>query len=221
MRLAPRLLAAVALLGAAAALLWRLAPPSSLAPAVRDGTAPAGVVALAALAAYACLAWLATVLVLVAAGTFPRGAMRDLAERTLGIAAAGAAAGVLAAGPAVAADGPFDRPAGPAPPMPPVPTAADPVPPQPPSGPRRPATGPPVRAHPSTVAPPGPDTVVVAPGDTLWGIAARRLGARASPALVASTWPRWYAANRPRIGPDPGLLFPGQRLVPPNDGGDG
>jgi nucleoid-associated protein YgaU len=63
---------------------------------------------------------------------------------------------------------------------------------------------------------PGPrDAVVVRPGDTLWTIAARRLGTTATPALTAATWPRWYAANRPLIGPDPDLILPGQRLVPP------
>jgi len=55
----------------------------------------------------------------------------------------------------------------------------------------------------------------VATGDTLWHIAERRLGTAATPALTAATWPRWYAANRPRIGPDPNLILPGQRLVPP------
>jgi len=54
------------------------------------------------------------------------------------------------------------------------------------------------------------DTAVeVAPGDTLWDIAARRLGAGAS-------WPAIYALNRDVIGPDPGVITPGQRLVLPS-----
>jgi hypothetical protein len=57
--------------------------------------------------------------------------------------------------------------------------------------------------------------VVVRPGDTLWSIAAARLPADASNADVAAAWPRWYAANRAEIGPDPNLLLPGERLRPP------
>ena len=48
------------------------------------------------------------------------------------------------------------------------------------------------------------------PGDTLWDIAARRLGAGAS-------WPAIYALNRDVIGPDPGVITPGQRLVLPSE----
>lgn len=60
----------------------------------------------------------------------------------------------------------------------------------------------------------GPE-VLVRPGDTLWGLAARSLGAEASAATVAEEWPRWYAVNRAVIGPDPDLLLPGQRLRTP------
>ena len=204
MRVLGRLAACLIALAACALLLASSAPadlPPSL-PALPSwlvaGPVESRVVALAALAAWACLAWLAFVVVAVAAGAFPRGRVRDAAERVLGIAVVGVAAGALVAGPA-AAEGPFDRPAGPAPSPPGAARAASP-----PAAPR--------------VRPPG--TVVVAPGDTLWGIAARRLGARATAALTAATWPRWYAANRPLIGPDPGRLVPGQRLVPPPDGGD-
>ena len=48
---------------------------------------------------------------------------------------------------------------------------------------------------------------VVQPGDTLSGIAAR-LAARGG-------WPALYAANRPRIGPDPDVIRPGTVLVVP------
>jgi nucleoid-associated protein YgaU len=59
------------------------------------------------------------------------------------------------------------------------------------------------------------DEVVVRRGDTLWDIAARHLGQDASPAEIAAEWPRWHAANSAVIGPDPDLLLPGQRLLPP------
>jgi resuscitation-promoting factor RpfA len=58
-------------------------------------------------------------------------------------------------------------------------------------------------------------TVVVLRGDTLWGIAARHLPPGASAAEVADAWPAWYAANAATIGPDPGLILPGQVLVAP------
>jgi nucleoid-associated protein YgaU len=59
------------------------------------------------------------------------------------------------------------------------------------------------------------EALVVRRGDTLWDIAASHLGPDASPAEVAVEWPRWYAANRATIGPDPGLIRPGQRLRAP------
>ncbi|MDQ1711537.1 MAG: hypothetical protein QOE45_987 [Frankiaceae bacterium] len=63
---------------------------------------------------------------------------------------------------------------------------------------------PPARASPATrpAATGGGHVVVVRPGDTLWD-------------LAGADWPRWYAANRSVVGPDPGLIHPGQRLVPP------
>lgn len=60
--------------------------------------------------------------------------------------------------------------------------------------------------------------VVVRPGDSLWAIAARHLGPEASAQDVAEAWPRWYAANRDLIGPDPDLILPGQRLAVPAGG---
>ena len=58
--------------------------------------------------------------------------------------------------------------------------------------------------------------VVVRPGDTLWDIARRHLPPSASSVDVAHAWPRWYAANRAVIGPDPALLRPGTRLRVPD-----
>jgi nucleoid-associated protein YgaU len=94
--------------------------------------------------------------------------------------------------------------------------AAEPVAPDPgwlPTGPR-PA---PDRATVGPVARPSArdDSVVVRPGDTLWGIAARQLGTGADAATVAATWPLWFEANRGAIGPDPDLILPGTRLRPP------
>ena len=69
------------------------------------------------------------------------------------------------------------------------------------------------------------DAVTVAPGDTLWELAAEHLTAQQGPeqpadtqpadAQVAAEWPRWWAANRDVVGADPDLLLPGQQLVPP------
>lgn len=59
------------------------------------------------------------------------------------------------------------------------------------------------------------ETVVVRRGDTLWDLARRHLPAGASATEIARAWPLWYAANRAVIGPDPGLLLPGQHLRVP------
>lgn len=64
-------------------------------------------------------------------------------------------------------------------------------------------------------APQAAQSVRVQPGDSLWLIAAHRLGSGAEPAEVAAAWPRWYAANRAVIGNDPDLVLPGQLLSPP------
>jgi nucleoid-associated protein YgaU len=42
------------------------------------------------------------------------------------------------------------------------------------------------------------------------------LGPHASVADIAGSWPRWHAANRSTIGPDPDLILPGQLLRPPS-----
>lgn len=68
----------------------------------------------------------------------------------------------------------------------------------------RPATPDPARAE-----------VVVRRGDSLWAVAARHLGAGATDAEIAAAWPRWYAANREVVGPDPDVLLPGQVLRAP------
>lgn len=61
------------------------------------------------------------------------------------------------------------------------------------------------------------EIVLVAPGDTLWSIAARSLGPAAQDGEVADAARRWYLENREVIGDDPDLIRPGQRLVAPGD----
>lgn len=61
----------------------------------------------------------------------------------------------------------------------------------------------------------GDQSVRVEPGDSLWLIAAHRLGPAASDAQIAAEWPRWYAANRPAIGTEPSLIQPGEVLHAP------
>lgn len=59
-------------------------------------------------------------------------------------------------------------------------------------------------------------TVLVRPGDSLWAIAARRLGPAASTADVASYWRGIHTANAEVVGSDPDLILPGQRLRLPD-----
>lgn len=61
------------------------------------------------------------------------------------------------------------------------------------------------------------DEIVVRRGECLWDIVARALGPRAGAAEIAAEWPRWYAANRVRIGDEPDLIHPGLRLVIPKE----
>jgi nucleoid-associated protein YgaU len=62
-----------------------------------------------------------------------------------------------------------------------------------------------------------PNRVVVRRGDSLWSIAARELGPRATDRAIAARWPQWYAANATVIGTNPHLLLPGQVLRVPGD----
>lgn len=62
---------------------------------------------------------------------------------------------------------------------------------------------------------PTEDHVVVQRGDTLWSLAAARLGPGATDLEIARAWPRWHAANTDVIGADPHHLLPGTRLEPP------
>ena len=166
------------------------------------------------------LSWLLLAIALELAATLPGAAGRvasSLSRRlvpALGRQAVAIALGVAsvgACGPAPDAPGPAVRPSSvvasalatlpdpgwvPAPPV--VRPQADP---RPLTGGQRPAT-----------APPG---WVVRQGDTLWDIALAHLHPDATVTEVAAEWPRWYAANRAVIGPDPDLLQPGQVLRAP------
>lgn len=89
----------------------------------------------------------------------------------------------------------------------------DPVPAPPPTVAVRPTPSlaeivPPVTAVAST-------TYVVAPGDCLWDIAARALGADTHVVAIDRGWRAIYAANRDLIGADPNLIQPGLVLTLP------
>jgi hypothetical protein len=73
----------------------------------------------------------------------------------------------------------------------------------------------PVPARPLGGPAEGPVALVVRPGDTLWQLASDRLGPRAPAGEVAALVERLHHRNRHRIGPDPDLIQPGQRLVVP------
>lgn len=147
--------------------------------------------------------------------------LRRAVEAALGIAVATASVSAPAA-PALAARTAGPRPSptstATAPPAARTPAARTPGPPLPSLD--RPESPPQPRARPpGQILTPGRAVVdvvvVVRRGDSLWRIAARHLGPQATEAQVAAAWPRWYAANRAVVGPDPNLLLPGQRLMPP------
>jgi hypothetical protein len=70
--------------------------------------------------------------------------------------------------------------------------------------------------HGGSKAPPASAVqVTVHPGDSLWLIAAHRLGTDATAAQIAADWPRWYRANRSVVGADPALIRPGEVLRTP------
>lgn len=83
--------------------------------------------------------------------------------------------------------------------------------------PDRPTSGADAAASAVPPARPAPDTVVVAPGDSLWSIATARSGPRATAADIAASTERWYRENHDVVGPDPDLLQPGQRLTAPRE----
>lgn len=122
--------------------------------------------------------------------------------------------------PGSSADDPSPTPDAEPGPTPDADPVAEPDPPSPNPSPSATRTGPTPDAglapDPVREADPGGE-VVVQRGDTLWAIAARHLRPDATPAEIATEWPRWYAANRSAIGDDPDLILPGTILSPPLD----
>ena len=57
---------------------------------------------------------------------------------------------------------------------------------------------------------------IVRLGESLWGIAARRLETR-DPLSITRLWRRIYRMNQNVVGADPALIYPGQRLEIPLD----
>jgi nucleoid-associated protein YgaU len=228
-------------LGASGAFLLAVAQPAGRLPTLSGVPAwlavtPAdeAAVSLAWLVGWVVVAWLTALALLAAAAAVPGGtgtiarwllrlvaprAARRALEVALGLSlAAGPALGGVAhaAAPPAAPHGielsvpSLDRP------LSSVPSLDRPV--------ERPGQAMPSldRPHadtrPRTGVPPrtDPQPVTVHRGDSLWLIASRGLGGRASEAQIAAEWPRWYAANRAVVGDDPELIQPGQRLVPPH-----
>jgi hypothetical protein len=91
----------------------------------------------------------------------------------------------------------------------PVPSTEPDAPPQTPGPENRPSSSLPPPAQPQAAV------ITVKPGESLWLIAAHRLGNMATDAEIAAEWPQWYAANRTIVGDDPALLRPGQQLTCP------
>lgn len=81
------------------------------------------------------------------------------------------------------------------------------------------ATGPPQRTgRPPLLQAHATREIRVAPGDTLWELAARDLPADASTAAVDRHWRRLWQVNRARVGPDPDVIQPGTSLrLPPRE----
>lgn len=191
------------------------------------------VVMLAGLTADVCAGYLLLSAVLVGLGRLPGitgrlasglaarttpALVRRALESALGLTMATASvatgsAPALAGGPTVPRAPAASLPAATATPPSPLPSLDRPAAPPPPSPHRLPAA--PAPAKPPRAVPAVPAVVVVQYGDSLWRIAARHLAPGATDVEVAAAWPRWYAANRDVVGPDPGLLLPGQRLRPP------
>ncbi len=187
----------VAVAAAALALTLAAPHPDRLLAAVRTATTPRELlVTLATAAGWAVLGWLIPVTALLAAAQLPGTAGRR-ARRALGAIAPRVA--TLAAGGALATSGLVSSAAADAPP-PSLDWAAAPVA-------VTPASDPPPSAADT-------DHVVTA-GESLWAIAAARLPADAAALEIAAEWQRWYATNRDVIGPDPGLIHPGQVLRAP------
>ena len=92
----------------------------------------------------------------------------------------------------------------PAPPAPPTSTPTVPAP--------APAPAPAPTPAPTSGGRARPATARVQVGDSLWLLAARRLGPHAGADDIAQYWPQIYAANRGVLGDDPSVIHAGQVL---------
>lgn len=72
-------------------------------------------------------------------------------------------------------------------------------------------------AEPAAERPTSQRSYLVVRHDTLWAIAAAHLPGDPTDQQIALAWPRWWRLNRAVIGPDPGLIHPGQVLRIPQD----
>lgn len=231
-RRAGQILALTGLAGGTCGLVWAGPRPSDL-PHTRAGLASwltrtpidESIATVAGLAAEMCLVWLCLGALLVCLGRLPGltgrlsravatrvtpHVLRRAVETALGLTVATASISTTAA-PALA-DSPGSRSVATASPAPELPSLDRPA-----SRPAAPSSRPPTpRPALVPIRPVQDQVVVVRRGDSLWAIAARHLGPSATDAETAAAWPRWYAANRAVIGPDPDLLLPGQRLRAPD-----
>ena len=188
---------------------------------LRDAGTDHVLVALASAAIWCAAVWLACALVALAATVLPGnagrlallasrrllpGTLRRLLAGSAGLSiliapvAAGAATHV-GHGPPGSVAGALPTPTWPVDP----PASSLPV----PQWPGTPSSDPPAQRR--------RETIRVRAGDSLWAIAARRLGPAATREQIAREWPRWYAANRSQIGADPDLIQPGDVLRAPKD----
>lgn len=205
------------LTAALAAMWWGTAPPLR---AVRSGAATFDDLLTLGIAAvgWVAMSWLALVAAAVAMsecsglvgrwGGWVAQNLAPAAVRRVVIAATGLSVSVLANAPMSTAMPILTSPGATSPA-----TCADGG-----GGSALPAIGRPAAAE--TPSPDNPSSaartrIIVQPGDSLWKIADHALGGDAAPRLVAESWPRWFAANRDEIGPDPNRIHAGMRLVAP------
>lgn len=202
--------------GLLATLVTLTGATASLASsAVWHGSFDDLLVAVASAAVLTCAVWswlvtTATVVDLLrgrAPTTVPRGLTRRLV-----LAACGAAVVAGVSSPAMAGSGAGD-PSLAGLPMPDRAVATAPRAPVADAPATRPAPRPAPR-HAAAVVSRRPAAITVRTGDSLWSIAADRLGPGAAASDIDAAWRELYAANRDAIGADPDLIRPGLDLEP-------
>lgn len=208
-------------------LSWTAPNPAASLTAMRNpndwvGThgADAAILTVAVAMCWLALSWLALGLAIGLAGQLPGvggrcaralgavvlpRAIRQAVALTLGVGLVTAGASTATADPGPARPGDAASSTG----------AAVDWPVQPSAGPSPPAVSPPAHGEPPSSGNPVNAVVLVESGDSLWAIAAERLGPGATSGEIAAAVAAWYQANHDVIGPDPDLIHPGQRLAPP------